>query len=130
MELKEYIRAYREAHDYSQRQFAEVCGLSNGYISMLERGVNPKTQQPVTPTLPVLKKLADGMGITLTTLFAEIDDMPVELDDEIEKPALAKESGLTNPIDLELLDLILRLPQDKKPEACRYLRYLAESADK
>ena len=130
MELKEYLRQYREAHGLSQRQLAEKCDLSNGYISMLERGFNPKTKAPVTPTLPALRKLATGMGISLTTLFSEIDDMPVDISSEKEKSALTKESGLTNPIDLELLDLILQLPQDKKPEACRYLRYLAQSEDK
>ena len=35
MTLGDCIREYREAHDLSQRQFAELCGLSNAYISIL-----------------------------------------------------------------------------------------------
>ena len=82
MELRELIKAYREEHGLSQRQFAAISGLSNGYISMVERGMNPKTKQPVTPTLPALKKLSDAMGLTLSDMLAQIDDMPIDLTDD------------------------------------------------
>ena len=49
MTLSDLVQEYRREHGLSQRQFASICGLSNGYISMLERNVNPKTGQPVTP---------------------------------------------------------------------------------
>lgn len=79
MKLGILIRNYRESHDISQRQFANICGLSNGYISILEKGINPNTGKPVTPTIPQLKKLADGMGITLTELMDSADDMPINI---------------------------------------------------
>lgn len=79
MTLKDYIKSYREAQSMSQRQFALKCGLSNGYISMLENGTNPKTKLPIVPTLPVLKKLADGMNISVDNLISSVDDMPVTL---------------------------------------------------
>ena len=78
MKLGDLIRSYRESHDLSQRQFALRCDLSNGYISILEKGINPNTQRPVTPTIPQLKKLADGMGLSLTELFEQVDDMPID----------------------------------------------------
>lgn len=78
MKLGDLIRSFRESHDISQRQFALRCDLSNGYISILEKGINPNTQKPVTPTIPQLKKLADGMGISLSELFEQVDDMPVD----------------------------------------------------
>lgn len=80
MKLRDLIKNYRDAHDLSQRQFANQCNLSNGYISILEKGVNPRTGKPVTPTIPQLKKLADGMAMTLNELFDQVDDMPVSLD--------------------------------------------------
>ncbi|MBO5953448.1 MAG: helix-turn-helix domain-containing protein [Oscillospiraceae bacterium] len=80
MKLRDLIKNYRDTHDLSQRQFANQCGLSNGYISILEKGINPKTGKPVTPTIPQLKKLADGMAMTLNELFEQVDDMPVSLD--------------------------------------------------
>ena len=79
MTLKDLIIEYRNDHGLSQRQFATACGLSNGYISMLEKEMNPNTKLPVTPTLPKLKQLASGMGMSLTDLLVKVDDMPVEL---------------------------------------------------
>ena len=79
MILGDLIRDYRDTHGLSQRQFANQCDLSNGYISILEKGINPSTGKPVTPTLPQLKKLATGMGLTLSELFEKADDMPVDL---------------------------------------------------
>lgn len=99
MTLSELIRSYRSEHKLSQRQFALQCDLSNGYISFLEKGMNPQTKQPITPTLPALKKLADGMGITLNDLFNIVDDMPVELTSEAEPVA-------SNLIPIEPMDRI------------------------
>ena len=79
MTLGTYIAQFRKQHDLSQRQFAVSCGLSNGYISMLEKGINPATGRPVIPTLPQLKKLAQGMGITITELLEQVDDLPIDL---------------------------------------------------
>lgn len=79
MKLGDLIREYRDSHGLSQRQFANQCDLSNGYISILEKGMNPSTGKPVIPTIPQLKKLADGMAMTLSELFEQVDDMPVDL---------------------------------------------------
>lgn len=83
MTLGELIQEYRNSKGLSQRQFAMRCALSNGYIAMLERGgINPKTNQPITPTLVALKKIADGMNLSLTELLNKADDMQVSLQDE------------------------------------------------
>lgn len=132
MTLSDLVQEYRREHGLSQRQFASVCGLSNGYISMLERNINPKTGHPVTPSLPALKKIADGMGISLTDLFTRTDDIPVDLligDQDETAPAPKAESGRGG-LDDELASILLGLTPEKKREALNYLRYLAESADK
>ena len=131
MTLSELMQEYRREHDLSQRQFASACGLSNGYISMLERNANPKTGQPVTPSLPALKKIADGMGISLTDLFTRTDDIPVDLLTDgldVATPAPKVEGGRRD-LDDELASILLELTPEKKREALSYLRYLAESAD-
>lgn len=79
MNLGELIRNYRTEHDLSQRQFAERCDLSNGYISILEKGANPNTGKPVMPTIPQLKKLASGMRMSVMEMIELVDDMPIDL---------------------------------------------------
>lgn len=79
MKLGDLIREYREQHDISQRQFAEKCDLSNGYISILEKGANPNTGKPVTPTIPQLKKLSLGLGMTMMEMLESVDDMPIDI---------------------------------------------------
>lgn len=77
MTLKEIMLKFRQENKISQRQFAIMCGLSNGYISMLEKGFNPNTNEPIVPTLPTLKKLASGMGMLVDELMVTVDDMPL-----------------------------------------------------
>lgn len=67
--LADIIVQYRTDHDLSQRQFSAHCGISNGYIAMIERGMNPKTGKPVVPTIPSLIKIASGMGMALSDLL-------------------------------------------------------------
>lgn len=81
MLLGEIITSYRYAHEMSQRQFALACGLSNGYISMLEKNKNPKTGLPIKPNIDQLVKIANTMGMTLTDLLQKADDMPVTIHD-------------------------------------------------
>ena len=79
MTLGTLVAVFRKEHDLSQRQFAMRCGLSNGYISMLEKNNNPKTGLPVTPSLTALKKIAQGMNMSLDELLSLADDMPVDM---------------------------------------------------
>ena len=81
MTLSDLVKAYRAKNELSQRQFASLCGLSNGYISMIEKNENPKTRQPLTPSIPAVNKIATVLGYTLDELLALADDMPVSLTD-------------------------------------------------
>lgn len=126
MTLAELILEYRQSHNLSQRQMGAQCGLSTGYISLIEKEVNPQTGKPMVPTLTVLNKIAKGMGITIDELIATCDDMPVDMR---EKPTLSGEGGLTDPQDIEIASLILQLRPEKKHMAINYLRYLLEQKD-
>ncbi len=83
MKLGDLIREYRQEHDLSQRQFADKCGLSNGYISILEKGINPNTGKPLIPTLPQYSKLAKGLDLTIMEMWDIVDDMPIDIATEI-----------------------------------------------
>lgn len=128
MTLRELVMTYRNEKGMSQRQFATACGLSNGYISMLEKNVNPKTGLPVTPSLPALKKIAMGMGLTLNDLFLQADDMPVDLLEGNEKSTLV--TGSEDERELEAMQLFESLSDSQRVEALNYLRYLATNGDK
>lgn len=105
MKLGEIVTQYRAEHDLSQRQFAILCGLSNGTISNLEKGINPNTGKPLTPSLDLVQKLAYTMGLTLTELLTQADDMPIALvDDESESSSTSIPYGSN----------IIPLPSTKK----------------
>lgn len=116
MTLSELVIKYRQEHGLSQRQFAAICGLSNGYISMFEKNCNPKTGQPLVPSLPVLEKIAHGMGLTLTDLFSRADDVPVDIMpeslDESESAPIAG-SGLDD-LDREIIAFLHDLTLEQK----------------
>ena len=126
MKLAELITNYRSAHSLSQRQFGAQCGLSTGYISLIEKEINPQTGKPMVPTLAVLNKIAKGMNMTVDELISVCDDMLVNIS---EKTAPISESGLEEEIDLEIAKLILSLSPCKKKVALSYLRYLADHED-
>lgn len=107
MTLGEFILKYRTEHGMSQRMFAKACDISNGTISILEKGgLNPRSGKRLTPGLDTYAKLASGMGMTVQDLFLEVDDMPVSMTMGIEQqlPAIADEELLNQ-------DIIQRLSQ-------------------
>lgn len=108
MTLSELILKYRTEHGLSQRQFALRCGVSNGYISMLEKNCNPSTGEAAVPSLPMLRKIASGMGITVDDLFASVDDMPVSMG-RSSRPAFDPDAYFDSLTDAEMLDLLQRL---------------------
>ena len=85
MELRDLVIKYRRDHGLSQRAFARQCGLSNGFISMIEAGANPKTGAPIMPSFKNIRLLAEGMGMTSKALISAVDDMIVTVEDEDEQ---------------------------------------------
>lgn len=73
MELQEYIKTYRKEHSLSMQEFAGRCGLSKGYISMLESGKHPQNKRQIVPSIDTCAKLAAGMNMTLDELLRKID---------------------------------------------------------
>jgi transcriptional regulator with XRE-family HTH domain len=59
--LGEFIRRNRELSEYSMRQFAELAGISNPYLSQIERGLRAPSEQVVQSIADVLKLSADTL---------------------------------------------------------------------
>jgi len=109
MTIREIIIEYRTKNNLSQRQFAERCGVSNGYISMLENDINPSTGKPAIPTLKMLRKIAKGMNMTIDELLAANETLLVGLSDE--KKAASEKAAKKQ----EFIELYDRLtPEEKK----------------
>ena len=123
MTLRELVIKYRSEHGLSQRQFAAQCGLSNGYISMIERACNPQTGEKPTPTLTALNKLAKGMCISLNELFAIVDDMDVD----ITSAPVCAENGDTDTAKISKQNM--RLDEIDRAKVAAYIAGLLE-ADK
>ena len=82
MTLREYIVKYRQDHGLSQRQFANNCDISNGYLAIIENNYNPKTGKPPIISLLTIKKLASAMGLSLQELTDIIDNQEIADYDE------------------------------------------------
>ena len=60
-EFSEFIRAKRG--NMSLREFAKLCGnLSHTQIDSIEKGFDPRTSKPVSPTIDTLNKIAKAPG--------------------------------------------------------------------
>ncbi len=60
------VRVRREAKGLSQEKLAERAGIHRTYISSIERG-------RVRLGLDIAKKLADGLGTSLSSLIATVE---------------------------------------------------------
>lgn len=81
MHLGDVIKKYRYEHErMSMQTFADKCGLSKGYIAMLERNINSKTGEPVVPSVETFLKVAKAMNISLDDLSKIVDEnQPISL---------------------------------------------------
>lgn len=70
MNLEDILKNYRNTEHLSMQEFANKCGLSKGYISMLEKGKHPQSNRPLVPSLTTLNALASGMNISIDALLS------------------------------------------------------------
>jgi transcriptional regulator with XRE-family HTH domain len=59
--LGEIIRQQRELAEMSVRQFAELAGISNPYLSQIERGLRAPSQQVLDGIAKALKLSSDAL---------------------------------------------------------------------
>ena len=74
-----FIKRQRELAQLSVRQLADLCGISNPYLSQIERGLR-------TPSSMILQSLAKGLRMSAETLYAQagmIDPQDAEESDVV-----------------------------------------------
>lgn len=87
LEVGEFIRQQRERSAISLRKLAERAGISNPYLSQIERGLRK-------PSARILKAIAAGLSISAESLYERAG-----LLDGVEHPdvvaAIASDTALT-----------------------------------
>jgi transcriptional regulator with XRE-family HTH domain len=97
-DLGTYLREQRESARLSVRQLSELAGVSNPYLSQIERGLRK-------PSAEILGQLAKGLRISAESLYVRAgileereDQMPLET-------AVLADPGLTERQKRVLLDI-------------------------
>src|SRR5689334_1629169 len=74
--IGEYIREQREQAKISMRQLAQNAGVSNPYLSQIERGLRK-------PSADILQQIAKGLRISAEALYVQagiLDDRETDTD--------------------------------------------------
>jgi transcriptional regulator with XRE-family HTH domain len=97
--LGEYLREQRLAAKMTLRQLAEQTGVSNPYLSQIERGLR-------RPSAEVLQQLAKALRVSAETLYVRAGILRLE-DGEVRSVELAvlADTGLTERQKQSLLDV-------------------------
>jgi len=89
-QLGAYIREQRESAQFSLRQLAQVAGVSNPYLSQIERGLRK-------PSAEVLQQLAKALQISAETLYV--------------RAGLLDEANGSTPVRLPVISAIMDDPE-------------------
>lgn len=80
MTLGDLVHKYRDDHGLNMQDFADLCGLSKAYISILERNHNPKSGKPPIPSLETIKAISAALGLDFNDVIDALDsDQEVSL---------------------------------------------------
>lgn len=79
MEIGKVVREYRYEHDLTMQQFADLAGLSKGYISMLERGRHPQNNREIVPSIETVHRLAIAMDMSIDALLQICNGQQIEI---------------------------------------------------
>ncbi len=96
--IGEYIREQREQAKISLRQLATAAGVSNPYLSQIERGLR-------RPSAEILQQIAKGLRISAEALYVQagiLEDRPA---DSGVRAAVLAEPGLTERQKQVLLEI-------------------------
>ena len=114
-ELGAFIREQRKAAELSLRHLASLAGVSNPYLSQIERGLR-------RPSAEILQRVASALRISAETLYVKAGILE-ERDDDLAARILA-DGALTEQQKRALLEVYLSFRQDRVTT-----EGLAEAAD-
>jgi transcriptional regulator with XRE-family HTH domain len=96
--IGEYIREQREQAKISLRQLATAAGVSNPYLSQIERGLR-------RPSAEILQQIAKGLRISAEALYVQAGILEDRPPDSGVRAAVLAEPGLTERQKQVLLEI-------------------------
>lgn len=72
MTLGDVISDYRNKNQMSMDRFSELSGISKAYISMLERNITARGNEP-SPSFEMYQAVAKAIGIGIDDLIRTVD---------------------------------------------------------
>jgi transcriptional regulator with XRE-family HTH domain len=97
-ELGEYIRHQRESARLSLRKLAKIAGVSNPYLSQIERGLRK-------PSAEILQAIAKALEISSETLYVKAGILEEREHDLDLEAVVAQDPHLTDPQRQALIEM-------------------------
>jgi transcriptional regulator with XRE-family HTH domain len=108
-DLGAYLKEQRQGARLTLRQLAEVAGVSNPYLSQIERGLKK-------PSAEILQSLAKGLRISAESLYVRAGILDEQAPDEMGvRTAILADPGLTERHKHALLDIYRAFRAESEP---------------
>jgi transcriptional regulator with XRE-family HTH domain len=106
-DIGSFIRAQREAAQVSVRQLAERAGVSNPYLSQIERGLRK-------PSADVLNQIAKALRVSAEVLYVRAGILEPCATSEV-RDAIISDTAITERQKQVLLDIYTSFVQQNEP---------------
>ena len=97
-DVGDYIREQRNAAQVSLRQLAKAAGVSNPYLSQIERGLRK-------PSAEILQQIAKALRISAEQLYVRAGILDERVGDDTVTAAILGDAGLTERQKQVLLEI-------------------------
>ena len=111
--LGDYIREQRNSAQISLRQLAKLAGVSNPYLSQIERGLRK-------PSAEILQQIAKALRISAEALYVQAGILDERYGDSDVPTAVLSDTGITErqkQVLLEIYDSFRRENEESVPPA-------------
>jgi transcriptional regulator with XRE-family HTH domain len=105
-DIGSFIKAQREAAQVSVRQLAEKAGVSNPYLSQIERGLRK-------PSADVLKQIAKALRVSAEVLYVQAGILEPSANSEV-RDAIITDTAITERQKQVLLDIYTSFVQQNE----------------
>jgi transcriptional regulator with XRE-family HTH domain len=105
-DIGSFIKAQREAAQVSVRQLAEKAGVSNPYLSQIERGLRK-------PSAEVLNQIAKALRVSAEVLYVRAGILEPSVSSEV-RDAIITDAAITERQKQVLLDIYTSFVQQNE----------------